>query len=425
MKTKIFSIFALIAMTLTFAACHDSDTPNPGPADAVGQVRLGSMGLEISNSEKVITSSSRATIDLSNYIVTITASAGTATKTWAYGEMPEIFDLTPGDYTVTVKSHEVEKAAWDKPYFYGSKTFTVKKDEITEIGIVTCSLANFKVTIKFSDKLLQYVTDDAKVTVTANNDAVLVFTPGETRSGYFEAVTGSSTLVAEFTGTLNGTYETKRLTLTDIAAGQHRIITFDIKTGPTAPDENGQIDADGIDVDATVVEENLNASFSTDEDNIDADDRPGGEENTGGGNEGGETPDTPDTDPITFSSTTLKLDGSANNVATLTEAVLHIHADAGFKNIMVDVNSTNDDFQTTLSSSLTPFDLCNPGDKEESLQELNFPTGDAVKGTTDQDLGFTAFLPLLPGFPGTHKFIITVTDNNNIQKQVNLILYVE
>jgi hypothetical protein len=425
MKTKILSMLAIIAMALGTAACNDSTTPNPGVEDAVGHVRLASLGLEVSNSEKVITSTSRSTIDLSNYIVTISDVAGAKVKEWTYANMPEIFDITPGNYTVTVKSHEVEKAAWEKPYFLGSKTFTVKKDDITDIGVVTCKLSNFKVTIVYSDILKRYMGDDSHVTVTANDNGQLVYSSTETRAGYFEAVSGSSTLVAEFSGVLNGTLETKRVTLTNVEAGQHRIITFTVKVGPEDPDEEGQIDPNGLVVDCSVTEEDLNASFDTSEDIINPSDRPGGEGSGDSGTTEPSNPETPgETDPITFTSSTLKLDNTANDVSTLTEAVMHIHADAGFKNIIVDVVSDNDDFQSTLAGTLMPFDLCNPGDKESSLEELNFPTGDAVAGKTDVDLGFTAFLPLLPGFPGTHKFIITVTDKNNIQKQVNLILYV-
>ncbi len=432
MNTKILSIAALLSMSL--ASCHDQETPIP--STATGNVSLASLGIVVNNAEKVVNSESarkaksRATLDLSNYIVNVSNAQGTVEQ-WKYADMPEIFALTPGDYTVTVKSHEVQKAAWDAPYFVGSSDFTVVADDITEVGVVTCSLANIKVSIKYSEELQKYMGDDVQVKVVANDEGELTFTPDETRSGYFEAIEGSSTLVAEFNGTVNGTKETLRCVLTDVEAGQHRIITFVVKTYPDViPDENGNIDAGGIAIDYDVDNEDLNASVTTSEENIDASDRPGKEENDntnqGGDNQGSENQGgdgESEAATITITSDQLSFT-EANDVAKLSTAVAHIHADNGFANIIVTMTSTNEDFQSQVASTLTPFDLAYPGDKEDSLKQLGFKTGDEVIGQTDLDFDITAFLPLLPGFPGRHEFVISVTDTQKQQLVKSLVLVV-
>ena len=165
-------------MALTFSSCHE-DVVGPKKDDAVGQVNLRSLGVDVNNAEVIINSStknrtkSRANIDMSDFQVSI-YSAGALVKQWRYADMPELFSLEPGDYTVKVVSHEVAKAEWEHPLFIGEKSFTITADQITEIGVVTCYLSNIKVSIRFDKSLTDLLTkDDAKVTVVANDQGRL------------------------------------------------------------------------------------------------------------------------------------------------------------------------------------------------------------------------------------------------------------
>ena len=56
------------------------------------------------------------------------------------------------------------------------------------------------------------------------------------------------------------------------------------------------------------------------------------------------------------------------------------------------------------------FDLAYPGDLEGALNELGFPTGDAVIGQTNMTFDITLFMSLLIYFPGEHQFQLTITD---------------
>ncbi len=418
MKSKILSLLTVAVLGLGLTACHDEVKPTPSGQN--GQVSMRSMGVDIDNAEKVINTSARATVDLSDFIIKIYDSNNALVKSWTYSEMPELFSLPVGSYRVDVFSHEVQKAEWDHPYFTGSKEFAITDGNITEIGIVTCKLSNIKVSIVFDSSLLKYLTDDAKVTVIANDEGSLVFTPKETRSGYFEALEGSSTLVAEFAGTVNGSYKTMRHVITDVEAGQHRIITFKVKSGkPDKPDETGQIIIDGgMYLDVDVVDEDLAGNITIDEDNIPDDDRPGGED--GGDDPNPPTPPTPGEDAIKVTSETLSFD-SANDVATTTTGIVLIEAENGIQHFIVKIASDNDNFINSVKDLMPiEFDLAYPGDNAEAFESLGFPTGDKVINATNLTFDISQFIPLLSAFPGNHTFTLNLTDNKAVNKIVSL-----
>ena len=410
MKTKIFSLMAFAAMTLGLVSCHEDLTPTPDSNDE-GQVNMFSMAVEINNAEKVITSS-RASIDLSNFIVEINNAAGQTVQTSKYGDLPEILTLSAGNYSVRVRSHNVNKAAWEEPYFVGTKDFTITKGEITDIGVVVCKLSNIKVSIRFSDELVKHMGDDCKVTVVANDAGRLEFTKDETRSGYFEALEGSSTLVAQFSGTVGGHYETFNHVCNDVEAGQHRIITFKVKT-PSGEEPSGGsiiVDPDNIAIDASTVNVNLNGNINLEEEILDDSDRPGQEE---GGDEPGPDPDPEPENDITMTCVGADFDKTDNspNVST---CVVTINTPQGARNLVVTINSTSTDFLGSLSELTPPmpttFDLANPGENREILEGFGFPLGNDVIGKTAIEFNISQFVPLLNTLPGTHSFTISVTD---------------
>lgn len=418
MKTKILSFVAVAALALGLSSCDDNWNPDVEPEGKTGEVSLASLGVEVSTAEQIL---SRAEVDLTPFIITITnKTTGEQAAQWTYGEMPELFALPVGDYTVAVKSHEVQPAEWDKPYYVGEKDFSIADSEITEIGVVTCTFASLKVTIKFDDDLRAIMGDDVQVSVVAGeNGTSLVYTPSETRSGFFEVVDESTTLVATFTGTVKGYAEELRKSYSDVAAGQHWIITFTVKDSyPNIPDETGNIDpSEGINVDVTVVAEDVNGNVIVDEDVIDSSDRPGQEEGEGDDPE----PPTPGGDEvITFTSETLSFD-SPNSV-DVNPAVVHITAENGIAHLVVTISTTNADFEGALEEFDVPteFDLAYPGDKESVFKSLNFAVGNEVIGAPELDFNISDFVPLLGRFDGTHKFTISVTDQQNKQDAVTL-----
>lgn len=416
MKTKILSIAIFLLAALSFTSCNESWTPNV-EGDKQGELSLKSMGVEVSNAEQVV---SRFSVDLSDYIVTIYTATNAVAGEWKYSQMPEVVPLATGDYKITVKSHNVEKAAWEKPYFLGTKTFSIQESKITDIGVIKCVLSNIKVSIRYDSSIVPYLGDDVKVVVVANDQGSLIYTKDETRAGYFEAIEGSSTIVTTLTGTVNGYYETVLNTYTDAAAGQHRIITYKLKgPNPVRPDEAGTINpGEGINVDSQVVVEDINNNINPEEDVIEGD-RPGKEDpvdpGTGTDPNPGTDPD-PVVDPITFTSETIDFDGP-NTPIDGASYIVNIHSEATFAHLLVEIisESLTDEMLRGVGLAAT-FDLAYPGDLETALKgSFGFPVGNEVIGQTDVVFDITQFVPLLNIYQGTHQFKITATDANNVQ----------
>ena len=409
---KIYDVILMFAIMATLGSCSKEKWDFDTDDSSYGEVSLSSMTVDVTNAEEVI---ARSSVDLSDFIVKIyDATDNSLVKQWTYAEMPEVFTLPVGEYYVNVISHVQEASAWDKPYFEGSKTFAIQDARITEIGEVICKLANVKVSIRYSDALRAVMGDDVVVTVLMNDGGSLTYTPSETRAGYFKYIADSHTLVATFTGTVDGNKETLRKEYTDIAAGQHRIITFKLKTGDgTIPDENGGISIDGgISVDASVTTVDLTSDIDVEEDIIDGD-RPqeGGDDNQDP--EQPDEPQQPDTPTETITITSETLDFENPNIATADmQAIVNIHSDEGIANFKVDIIS--DQLTPEVLSSVglaASFDLAYPGSLEYAIKnDLEFPVGDEVIGAKDLVFDITKFIPFLMIYEGTHNFKLTITD---------------
>lgn len=423
MKHSILSVAAAAALAIGLGACHD-DCQIKNDGNASGTLSFASMSVDVSVAENVIRhtparaaaeTGSRAAVDLSDFIVTVTDAEGAIAGQWTYSTMPEIMTLPVASvYTVDVKSHEVQKAEWSRPYYCGSKTFDITEGAVTEIGEVRCTFSSIKVTIKFDDELLKKLDGDAVVNVLANDEGSLDFTPSETRSGYFAAVNGSSTLVATFDGKVSGSPTHLQRVFADVAAGQHRIITFKARIPGLEPDpETGTINPDGIGVDLEVESVDLNGNVNVGEDPIIGGDSPW-------------KPPTPPTPPgpgpedpeseFSFESEGQALSfDSPNTPVEGTNGKINIYSKLPIAHLRVNISTTSASFESAVGEMVgLAFDLAYPDDSKNETAKfsgLGFPVGDQVIGKNDLVFDITTFIPLLGAFPGTHDFVITVEDN--------------
>lgn len=377
MKTKIIYIASLFAAAALATGCTEEFNYS---TEKTGSVALSSLGVEVENAETVV-GDSRSAVDLNPFIVTIYNEAGAQQQQWTYGEMPEIFELPVGKYRVDVKSHVVQKAEWDHPYFTGSREFEIFNGKITELQNVVCKFASLKVTVIFADDLREAMGDNVKVKVVANDLGELIYTPDETRAGYFEVVDGSMTLAATFTGDVMGYNENFTKTYTNVAAGQHRIITFSLKDNSKEPEpETGYIDpTDGINVSTSVSNENISGDVNIGEDTEDGDDRPGQEE------------------------------FKENVEMSYADGLLKVAAAEGLASLTFGVTTDSDELTAALST-INGVDLAAPGAAESAVAAYGLPAAASVAGATAVDVDFTALLAKAAEYSGTHAFIVTGTD---------------
>lgn len=450
MKTKIFSLILSAAALTGLSACSDDWVPETA---GQGQLRTATLGVDVDGAENIVTENSgarksgsavnakiasrtlsRASINLDNFIVTVEQTNGTEINRWTYSQMPSLPTFEAGSYVVKVRSHEVEPAAWNAPYYEGQQPFTIVANQVTDVETVVCRLSNIRVSVKFTDELLKAADNadavEVKITSVEGNHS-LTFTPSETRSGYFEALADLATLRLDFSASINGSVEKFTKTIDNVAKGQHRNITIGLSSNPNLPPEEiGTItnDGQGITVDTEVIED---APIETDypwaEDNLDGSGRPGDEDFEQGGGEEPNPPTPPDWE-ISFTSATLNVDGKANNVDEYGEgvkdAIVNILSSKGFSHINVEIVSDmlTEDFLSGVGLT-TKFDLAEPGEYAAGLAGLGFPTPDQIlaEGVTSVDFNITMFVPLILE-SGDHKFLISVTDKEGNTKSMTLLL---
>ncbi len=409
---------AALTAAMILPSCSESWQPE---IDNTGSLALGTLGVDVDKAEKVI-SNSRASVDLSPFIITVRNSQDEVKGEWKYSQMPEILTLPVGAYTVDVVSHVEEKAAWEAPLFKGSKSFQIENNKITDIGVVTCLFSNIKVTIDYAEDLIPLLGDDVKVTVIANDEGTLVYEKDETRAGYFQALDHSTTLVATFTGTVAGYSENLRIVLNDVEAGQHRKITYKIKDHkPDMPDETGGIENPGVEIDASVITDDINSDAPAYEEPIEGE-RPGKEDPEQGEDPGPVGPDDPADDNITIIGQG-DFDINVVNVPEEGKAyAVDITSKLPLAHLYVKIDSQTLPPDELATIGLTDnFDLAEPGDLVEGLTSLGFPYGDKVKGQTSVTFDITQFIPMLTLLgEGESNFILTAEDESGYKKTQKL-----
>lgn len=434
------ALWMVAAGVLTLTSCS-SDELVGGAASERGKVSL--FGLDVSNIEQVIndaSGTSRAAYDVSDYIVEFYAQdSETPYETYVYGDMPGAVELPVGTYTARVRSHELQKAEWDRPYFVGeSSPFVITAGEITEIDPVVCKFASLKVSVKFGPKLAAVLGDDVKVTVVANDDGRLVYTKDNTSAGYFATLSGSTTLAYTFSGTVDGYKEEFTHTYTNVEAGQHRIITFEKGASlPVPEDPTGSVNPAGITIDVTYQDVALDGSVDPGkEETLPDEDEPGklpditggDDPNQGGnqgGNEGGDDPVTPPAgDPITFSGTLQ--DGGVYFNTDLEIANVIIKCQNKCKDIMVKIESgfLSKDELVSVAHLNDEFSLTDP-QYYDALAALTLKHGDEVAGQSEINFDISMFMSLLGAGKGKSSvFQLTVTDMDGNTKPITFTIKV-
>ncbi len=384
---------AAAAMIIPMAACNESWNPDDLIKEH-GMLDLTTMHVDVDAQIQQLSRNGdgEGNIDVNAFTVTITnASSGEQMNQWTVGSMPEVVTLPVGNYQIDVENAPLQPAAWDAPWYHQSAKVTIAKDEVTHVDPITCTIGNVLVSVGYSDALKASLGPDTKVAVYISPESPLTYTVDEQRIGYFALPDGASTLVAEFTGTVNGKSVSLRKSFDGIAVAQLHAITFSINKGQVDP---------SIIIDADITYDDVDIDIPGNEDPV---------------------PPTPPSDDIpTITSQTLDLD-NVNQVTDGLVAIVNIDAPLGLAHLWVTIVSDGLTPKVLAEVGLTDkFDLAYPGEYVEALQGLGFPTGADVIGKTSLKFDISQFVPLLPLFPGNHNFILDVEDQagNKVSKTV-------
>lgn len=413
---KIFLIcLTLFTSLLAFTACHSEAMESV--SSAKGDLNLSSMKAEVDTNVDTVYVGSRAesTVDVSNFLVTIYDAQSQKVEQWNYNAMPEIVSLAVGTYSIVVTSAETPSNGFDTPYYKGTATCEIKENEVVDVPVITCKLANMLFSVEYDEEFQGKMGEDVVTTITVGENS-LEIPYSETRSAYLIAPEGETT---SMTVTLKGTIDGESIDYSErfesVKIGVHNIIKY--KFAPVS---------DGSAGDGT-----LGVSIVVDSSMIGSDEVVGTDPGKEPGiddfpEEGGEDPGDGDGDENAPTIVGANFNGSAFDI---TKDVLEVKKGASAQ-LQVTLSALNGiahvyvtiDSETLTEDILTgvklakSFDLAEPGALEAGLKGLGFPTGDAVVGQTDLLFDITDFTSLL-GFKGAanHNFIIRLVDQNGLE----------
>lgn len=410
MKKYFLICLTLLAGMLAFTACHSEVME--GQSTGKGELNLASMTAEVNTEVETVYLGSRAEsgTDFSNYIVTVYDAQSQKVNQWKYSEMPEIVSLAVGTCTVEVTSAEAPTNGFDIPYYKGSTTCEIKENEIVNVPAITCKLANMMFSVEYDEEFKSKMSEDVVTTITVGDNSLEI--PGsETRKAYLVAPGGETTSI---TVTLKGTIDGEAIDYSerfDVKTGVHNVIKYDF-----VPVSDGTGDGSTLKV-AINVDSSLTGSDEVigvnpgEEPGIDDFPEDGGEEPGDGDGEGDQN--MPTIVGANFNGSPFDIENDVLNITGAATLKVEINAPNGIAHLYVDIQSeTLDVTEVGLSNS---FDLAYPGDLQDGLNGLGFPTGDEVIGKESTVFDISTFTALLLTFSGDHNFVIHVVDQQNLE----------
>lgn len=421
----------LMAALLGAVSCSKEAPFEAGDTgNGYGRVLTSSLAVQLAGDQ---TRAASDTPDVKDFTVEFynTTSTDAATISYKYSEMPEIVVLPAGvTYKAIAHYGDNPDAAWNAPYYYGESTeFPVVVDKIVDdLDPITCKLSNVKVSVNFDSSLVAKMSSDSKVNVRVGSSGELTFTKDTQNYGYFAYVEGSNTLVATFTGTVDGEETTEIRTFSDVKAGVQYDITFRLTSpnaagnGSIATPEDGNM---GINIEAAVTLADISGEIDLDSNNgldeillDDESERPKeditDDSNISDDPNQGDDPSDPTTSeggPTIVAMDPINLDDW--NVVDETSTVgLFITSATGITGFEVEITGP---LKTVLEQLVGTniLDLVNPEssylDLLQNTQLLN-ANQTSLGGETDVTFDISGLMSMLTIYEGDHSFKITVTD---------------
>lgn len=417
---KIFLIcLTLFTGLLAFTACHSEAMESV--SSAKGDLNLSSMKAEVDTNVDTVYVGSRAesTVDVSNFLVTIYDAQSQKVEQWNYNAMPEIVSLAVGTYSIVVTSAESPSNGFDTPYYKGTATCEIKENEVVDVPVITCKLANMLFSVEYDEEFQGKMGEDVVTTITVGENS-LEIPYSETRSAYLIAPEGETTsMIVTLKGTIDGESIDYSERFESVKIGVHNIIKY--KFAPVSDGSEG----DGTLGVAIVVDSSMTGSdevVGTDpgkEPGIDDFPEEGGEDPGDGDGDGDGDENAPTIVGANFNGSAFDITKDVLEVKKGASAQLQVTLTApnGIAHVYVTIDSETLTKEVLEGVGLTDsFDLAEPGALEEGLNSLGFPTGDAVVGQTDLLFDITDFTSLL-GIYGVanHNFIIRLVDQNGLE----------
>ncbi|MGN0229529.1 MAG: DUF4493 domain-containing protein, partial [Muribaculaceae bacterium] len=198
--------------------------------------------------------------EIGNFSARLSRKDGSVDKTWSkVSEMSSTEKFPVGEYTLSAYYGSMADEGFDKPYFYGSTTFTLYDGEVAYPEVVA-TLQNTMVSVDYTDAFKNYFPE-YKTVIHSSGGTFVTFEMGETRAAYVRP--GNVTIALELTNYEGKSVFIEPAGITAAKARTHYRITFDVNGGEvgeaTLVITFDDTIADGGEVSITLGEELFNA----------------------------------------------------------------------------------------------------------------------------------------------------------------------
>ena len=406
------SIITILAAAAVLAGCKQTKVEENKGYFVLQSVTADANLNEVNVSTKAMPSE---LVDINTFVVKIESNLeGGGTQTYNYKDiLDQAIELPTGSYRITAGSPAGKAAAWDQPLFEGTQNFTVVAGATSPVN-VKCSLSNTMVSIKCTDTFKTELQEfNIKVSATDNDFLTWSKTGKEnsdalaaelSKDGYFSA----SELYVQIDGKreIDGSTAALTYVVKNVHPKDHIILNLDARV-------TGQVQQITLAVDGTVNDRTENIVVGGFEeipipipipDPIDPTPDPNPNPN----------PDLPAKPSLvwkanpTFELMELKSDGMSVEIT--------VNVPGKVKDFLIDVKSDCAEFEGVIKSmtgdGLT-MDLVNNASLS-SLNDMDIPTGDSVKGKDTVPFDLSSLLPMIllynPEVNSYHTFTLKVTD---------------
>lgn len=401
-------------------SCH-SEKMDEQSYSSKGELNLSGLSLSLDAKVDSLSLSRANTVDINSYIVTITDAQEQQAGKWIYSEMPEVVSLPVGNYRIDVVSAETAEAGFDNPYYAGSQSFEIKKNEVTQVSGIVCKLSNVRLSFTMDAAFKEKSDDDFKVTMSIESSSISMVKSDENRFAYLPAIADEHVLVVAWEGTVDGEFYNNVERFSGVKKGYHHTVAFKFDEVNSGGNEASGGLSVSVSIDGTITDKDDNIA-------VNPGPLPGIDDFPDEGEEGGDG-ENPEPDGITitghsFGGSSFTM-GEELVVTGPTELIVKLGVPAGIKSLKVLISSDNSDFNG-IAQTLGEFDLADSSSMTDAalktLGAFNFPMDEEVRNKTELDFDISQFTKLLLGFPGLHNFKITVVDNNGNELSDKLII---
>lgn len=349
----------------------------------------------------------------------------------SYAELKQAGEvkLPVGTYTIEACSPGEFESTMSEPFYGGEQEVKIQKDVTSETSVV-CTMQNVKISINLTEEFLA-TYDDWEFTVTDGNEHVqpytktadgnkpaavywkmeegveLIYVKGKAHTISGEEVTFSEIIRK------SGTPEFEEGDDPSLVGGDELKIDFlPVKVEGSTPG----IEKDGIQIKVSLFnsekDENVEIPVNPGTDGGDTEEPGTGED---GGDEGEENEKAPTINlPADFSYSKSTGEGKPAS------ADAWLYTPAGLKSAKVRIETTSDAFEATLNevdmggNLLEGVELVNNTGIDNLFAGVELEDRSPKPGVTEYKFPVGAFFTFLDMFPGTHKFHITLTDNEDV-----------